>query len=586
MKYKELLKKVDDIENFKELDNIKCSTDTGKYTIQNSKKGYLTKFNIQGKTLINLANPNNIYTTDGVRYNNPFKYIKSGNEYTFINICDKQIKYTYGGIGDITVPANSKVLYTIPDANINTTETMCYGHTSDGWGETDSDKQKISKAMLVLEGDYTNEDISYFEGMQSVGQGNNIELLSYQGENLFDGTYQDGYFDGNSLDEELIQGMPCITTNWIECNPNIEYYFLGGNRKQIQFKNEKNIFKSAILNSNNFETPTDCTHFRLYYARTDQFYPPLNIYKKGDIKIIPYALRSLSSEIKDRIIYKNNGYKLVQSCKEITLNGDETWGIHTSIEKTNTMVFATSKGVITSNGDTCILNSDKFKPESANILANCDYECVANGRNAGYETMIRISKTKADSLETFKTWLKSNNITVIHPLERPREIELVDLSMQAFEGKTKFLLATGSIIPKVSFESTQNLGSHIEVIRSSIANISYIQSNFRVVDLSNKLLNGWKGTVSDNDGFMISKNGNQVSFHMRITGGAITESTALLKLPDGFIPNNFYIFPIFTTQTNQLVRGFVYFNFSNGYIQITELSSNVDIYSYGTYFIE
>ncbi|MDL0246653.1 hypothetical protein QQO60_07910 [Clostridioides difficile] len=40
MIYKDLLKKVNDIENLKEVDNIKCSTDTGEYTIENSKKGY------------------------------------------------------------------------------------------------------------------------------------------------------------------------------------------------------------------------------------------------------------------------------------------------------------------------------------------------------------------------------------------------------------------------------------------------------------------------------------------------------------------------------------------------------------------
>ncbi|HBG3846924.1 TPA: hypothetical protein KQC83_002002, partial [Clostridioides difficile] len=104
MIYKDLIKKIDDMENLREVDNIKCTTDIGECTIENSKKGYLTNVNIQGKTLVNLANPNNIYTTDGVRYNNPFRYIESGKTYTFMNLCDKQIKYTYGGIGDITIP--------------------------------------------------------------------------------------------------------------------------------------------------------------------------------------------------------------------------------------------------------------------------------------------------------------------------------------------------------------------------------------------------------------------------------------------------------------------------------------------------
>lgn len=35
---KVLESKIDDIENFKEVDNIRCTTDTGEYTIENSKK--------------------------------------------------------------------------------------------------------------------------------------------------------------------------------------------------------------------------------------------------------------------------------------------------------------------------------------------------------------------------------------------------------------------------------------------------------------------------------------------------------------------------------------------------------------------
>lgn len=88
MIYKDLLKKVNDIENLKEVDNIKCSTDTGEYTIENSKKGYLTNFNVEGKTLIDLWGKTssdfslwkatfvdgkiNILTENDIRYSNFF----------------------------------------------------------------------------------------------------------------------------------------------------------------------------------------------------------------------------------------------------------------------------------------------------------------------------------------------------------------------------------------------------------------------------------------------------------------------------------------------------------------------------------
>ncbi|MDI0267813.1 hypothetical protein QIW52_17625 [Clostridioides difficile] len=580
---KALGNRIDDIENLKEIDNIRCSTDTGEYIIKNSKKGYVTNFNIQGKTLVNLANPNNVSITDGVRYTNPFKYIESGKTYTFMNLGDKQIKYIYGGIEGLKVAAKSKVLYTIPDS-INILEIMCYGHISDGWGETDEDKQQLSQSMLVLEGDYTIEDIEYveyFDGLQSVGQGDNIKLLSYQGENLFDGTYQNGYFNGDSLDEELIQGMPCITTNWIECNPNTEYHFLGGNRKQIQFKNENNIFKSVILNSNNFETPTDCTHFRLYYARTNQFYLPLNIYKKGDIKTVPYTLRSLPDGIRDEIIYKDSCYKLIQRCEEITLDGQSFWSEFTTNSNDTTLLFKNPIGTSQSNNTN--LYCDMFKPaiifDKTNTIEGI-YETSNN-------IWIRIFKSRLSTpdLEGFNLWLNNNKVTLVRTLKEHKEIDVPSINLEQYDNQTKFS-CNSNVIPGISFECTQNLGSQIEAIKSSIKNINHIQSSPRIMDLSNKLLNGWKRTVSDNNGFIISKNGNQVSFHMRITGGATTDGTTLLKLPSGFIPKNFYVFPVFTTQSNQLVQGFIFFNFGNGHLQITQLGSNVDIYSYGTYFIE
>lgn len=51
-------KSILDIENLVEAENIKYTTDTGEYTIENSKKGYITNLNIEGKTLVNLASTN------------------------------------------------------------------------------------------------------------------------------------------------------------------------------------------------------------------------------------------------------------------------------------------------------------------------------------------------------------------------------------------------------------------------------------------------------------------------------------------------------------------------------------------------
>lgn len=597
-------KRFEDIEILKEVPNIPYVTNTGECTIENSNKGYLTNFNIEGKTLVNLANlanPNNIYATDGVRYNNPFRYIESGKAYTFMNLCDKQIKYTYGGIEDITIPAKSKVLYTIPD-NINITEVMCYGHTSDGWGETDADKQKISKAMLVLEGDYTGEDIAYFEGLQSVGQVDKIEILTTEinTPNLIKSEYiytkgKYNRFSGGYLDTD---DKHYACEEFIEIKRNTEYVFYGLNANRQYYDSNKNFIQGISSPEQYFQltgnlkwrywvekTPSNA-HFIKVTLHVDNLINGKAMLFEGnkfDKKIIPYTLRSLPNGIRDEIVYKNNSYKLIQRCEEIVFNGNENW-----IEVHGMYEFRLNLDISVLRLDMSKFITNLYKQSYVDYIYNVQTESALSISTENGIGVIDIVDTSISpfSIANFKEKLKKNPLKIIYELETPREIELGLLNLEQYDNQTRFICNSGIVISDISFESTQNLGSHIEVIRDTIKNINNMQSKDIIIDLSNKLLNGWKRTVSDNDGFIISKNGNQVSFHMRITGGIITDSTALLKLPDGFAPKTFYVFPIFTTQNNQLVQGFMYFNFANGYLQITQLGSNADIYSYGTYFIE
>ncbi|CCL85478.1 hypothetical protein KLK96_13750 [Clostridioides difficile] len=586
---KVLESKIDDIENFKEVDNIRCTTDTGEYTIENSKKGYLTNFNIEGGTLVNLASTD-MFTLEGnstkegdfIKLNNSAVYVNLLNRlntgiYTLIvNVTDINVSYTIhtilseGGNKEVFTKNGNQVLKLNMDNNIDKLRVYT------------TDSSTLDIQMVLLEGDYTNTDISYFEGLQSVGQGDNIKLLSYQGKNLFDGTYQDGYFDGNSLEEELIQGMPCITTNWIECSPNVEYYFLGGNRKQIQFKKGDNIFKSVILNSNNFETPTDCTHFRLYYARTDQFYSQLNIYKKGDIKIIPYTLRGLSSEIKDRIIYKNNGHKLIQRCEEITLNGQENWIQHGNSNDKTLIFYAKITEGSYNNSDNIELKCNRFK--GIRIITNTfTEEGVYENRDGNIYIRILRSRLATQDLTGFKTWLNNNNVTFIRQLKENKEIKLVDLGLKTFEGETRFVTQIGNIIPTINFEVTQNFGSNIEILKNKINTLESMCTYSKTIDLSGKLINGWTLFSDVHRNLVITKNGNIVTIIGSIKGGTTSNGTVICKIPDGMIPKANQLFQVFNTIGTSV--GLLYIN-SYGDFKVNSLTSNTAVIINAQYILD
>ncbi|HFL3860698.1 TPA: hypothetical protein ACG3SI_002019 [Clostridioides difficile] len=564
-------KRFEDIENLKEVHNIPYVTNTGEYTIENSKKGYLTNVNIQGKTLVNLANPNNIYTTDGVRYNNPFRYIESGKTYTFMNLCDKQIKYTYGGIGDITIPPYSKVLYAIPNNDITIEEIVCYGHIQDGWVETDADKQKISKAMLVLEGDYTNEDIEYFkyfDGLQSVGQGDSIELLSYKNDgNLFNGEFRNGsYIDDGSF---YADNNATSNKNFIRVDGNKKYsinYDLDVTGKIFEYdKNKKYIKSTSITKVFSFTTNENTKHINFFIGTNSVGYFPdikfmFNIGEikgyeryKFDKKTIPYTLRSLPNRVRDEIVYKNNKYYLIKRCEEVILDGNN-FNPRTLEDQNNNIVLYVrtdpvpdAKPLEGALGRANTIYCDKFKSVDTTWGSEITTEGIIIDQNRTISFRILKSKLETQDIEGAKKWMKSNPIKVVYPLEIPEEIELTSLDLQQYNSQTRFICET-SIIPSINFESTQNLGSHIEVIRDNIKNISSlikIENNINF-----KFVNGWEKVWQS---ATITKVGKYLFVNMIVTKN--TSSTVLeetiTKLPFSISRQN-YSCPVINPSCEQV----------------------------------
>ncbi|MFL8711583.1 hypothetical protein Q3304_12500 [Clostridioides sp. GD02377] len=601
IKIEDLLKalenKIDDIENLKEVDNIKCSTDTGEYTIENSKKGYLTNFNIEGKTLVNLANPNNVYTTDGVRYNNPFKYIESGKTYTFINLSDKQIKYIYGGIENLKVEAKSKVLYTIPD-NINIPEILCYGHAPDGWGETDVDKQQLSKSMLILEGDCTSKDIEYFDGLQSVGQGDNIELFSCKEDiNIIPNniTWKDGYFLNRNDNLEYESKHYSYTLDYIPVKADTDYTLIYANWNILLYDKDKNIINFGYPNpSISINGLGDKVSEGLFFIKTtsNSCYMRMSVptrYKgriiisegvKFDKKVIPYTLRSLPNSIKDEITYKNNAYKLIQKCEEITINGQENWTELLENATNETLLFNAPLGANINGAINNInLYCDKFKPYAIwGVAYNFEgiYETKTN-------IWIRILKSRLETqdLSGFKTWLNNNHVTLVRQIET-KEIELGTLNLEQYNNQTMFICESG-ITPDTSFESTQNLGNHIEVIRSNIKALIDTQRNTHTINLANKLLNGWTLFSDVHRGIVVTRNGNVVTIIGSIKGGIISNETIICKIPEDMIPNSNQLFQTFNTIGTPV--GLLYVN-SAGDFKINSLTSNTAVIINAQYILD
>ena len=161
----------------------------------------------EGNTLVNLIknstwldNNSSYISTEDVIYN------PVGKTVTLFNLSDKKIEFAMNTDANLGIQGNyyssvyvepfSKDVINIPSGHGIRRIVGKYEH---GWSGSDVDK--VKDKVVLLDGNYSNINIPYFEGMKSVGQddenGHKIEILS-KNKNLFnpEEVYESSYSYG------------------------------------------------------------------------------------------------------------------------------------------------------------------------------------------------------------------------------------------------------------------------------------------------------------------------------------------------------------------------------------------------------
>lgn len=126
---------------------------------------------LKGNTLVNVLNYNDSLvsaTNECVQINSMMKEI-IGTTITIFNNSDKpmRIQTSLNGVYNrqLTINKNAK---TVVELNANEKLDRLRGSQSDGWSIDEIGLNELKITAMILEGDYTNIDIPYFTGMQSV----------------------------------------------------------------------------------------------------------------------------------------------------------------------------------------------------------------------------------------------------------------------------------------------------------------------------------------------------------------------------------------------------------------------------------
>ncbi|WP_304576592.1 hypothetical protein [Romboutsia ilealis] len=202
-------------------------------------------------------------------------------------------------------------------------------------------------------------------------------------------------------------------------------------------------------------------------------------------------LRSLPNGIKDTIEKHSDGkYYYHKRCGEILFDGTEDWRASALNDDTWKYLCFYANQLYEINGKPdCVLVCDKFihyKGVGANNTGErISYQIINNGSgHAGKEFRISIDRSKLSTQDAqgFKSWLQSNNVTVVYELSQEEIYECSPIDLQTFEDTTTMIIESGPICPKTNVSVVSNIGATLHVVKEKISNLETQMSSNNTFD--------------------------------------------------------------------------------------------------------
>ncbi|GAA0774614.1 hypothetical protein GCM10008908_24760 [Clostridium subterminale] len=414
----------------------------------------------------------------------------SSKTITLINNSPRRVQYGVRDLQDVFIRDEVVLPFSIKVVNLESNNRIysCLGRTLDGWTEANKTELK----GMILEGDWTNKGIpSYFEGIRSVGEGENLELVSC-GKNLIDKSK----FSHNI--HWYVDGIPRTSNLYLEAKVSAK----GGQKLRVKLDSKATwwafvFFSNNTLVSNvnhsgyvansgkefSMTIPDGVTdvYFQLYNANGIEIVDipylqieegtiatPYEPYKEHKQPItLTNPLRGLPNNVRDvakgNLVTKNVGKVVLDSSINPILASSMTNTLKFAIGITPNILYTNLYNLI----------CDKFTT-GLNIL-NYDEEGIRISSTAS-ALYISIAKSKLTTPDVagFKAWLQANPITVYYQLATPTIEQLSQaLKLKSFSNGT--LQVNTLIAPYLTAKYPITIGGSLA-------------SNVSRIDLSNPLI--------------------------------------------------------------------------------------------------
>ena len=371
---------------------------------------------------------------------------------------------------------------------------------------------------------------SYFEGMKSVGECENLEVVS-NNKNLwnFEDLYEQYTTNNPNVTRKFTGVLTKISDNeYTIVNTSPDWYSQGIFSTPIYLKNGEtltfsaeakgivniaifklNHFDEYYIQNNNFNKDTYTKNTISYTVTSDGYYvarfwvnlnnttayvrnvqveksttpTECTLHKHNKQTMTHEPLRGLPNGVKDKYVIIDGKWYIERNCGSVVFDGskDENWKISTNNNDDYTTLFFINDGISKINNSAI---SDKFKA----------IDSYSSGQPEGIkgdslDINIRISNTKANTLSLFKTWLANNPITVIYQLAQPT-YEPIDYNpFEVYTDTTHIsnnsLIPANMVIKNTGYNTILKLNTKYTVVTNTQGSISAKVGSIKVDSTSN-----------------------------------------------------------------------------------------------------
>ncbi|WP_297136114.1 CD1375 family protein [Terrisporobacter sp.] len=403
---------------------------------------------------------------------------------------------------------------------------------------------KFAKRFLIVEGDYENSNLEYFEGSIKKYK---IETKT-NNKNLFDVNEVKINLTGAPVEYVTYQDKNCVTATktfnkeWINTfkfKPNTQYrltynvyyenalnelkrgiylrfVYTDGTTSSVNML-DTNVWKTITLISDEGKTVKCIDSSWGYEVSETKTYIDLDTLSLTEgIENVPYTphkhhkkvilldepLRGIEGVARDTTTKIENKTHEKRVCAEVVLNGSENWGVN-SWQPTNTSLINMYVRISNAKGFGSNVVCDKFiDAKGIDTVAN-NQECIRFvGTNTNLVINILKSKLETADLAGFKKWLQANPITVIYELATPIYEEIKDLDNEYPTYAEVTHISTNTVIP--CNQKIKNTGIECMLKPSTLYSIHDIRTGSGTakynlggtVNTSNKITTG--ATLTDN----------------------------------------------------------------------------------------